>query len=93
MTRYSTVRISPWAMERIRKNYLKNPDRMTKAALKASLADVPGTEFHTVATPEQRGGAVLTVAEAKREGIDVLEVRYNSDRDVAMVNTHTGKVS
>src|SRR6187431_590009 len=50
---YLTVRLTPWAMERITRDYLKS-DRLTKAALKASLRDMPDTEFHTVATPVSR---------------------------------------
>lgn len=89
---YLTVRLTPWAMERITRDYLKS-DRMTKAALKASLRDMPDTEFHTVATPVTRGGAVVTVREAHDSGVTGLEVRFNNDRDVAMINCATGKVS
>jgi len=103
MTTYATVRLTPWAAERIIRDYCtRSPlgpgkparvGKVSKTAIRQSLKDLPGTEFHTVETPVMRGGAVLTVDEAKEDGIDVLEVRFNDDRSVAMIDVRTGRVS
>lgn len=85
---YLTVRLTPWARERIARDYLKSPDRMTKAGLRASMAAMPDTEFHTV-----ERGQVVTTREALAVGVTVLEVRFNSDRDVAMIDCRTNKVT
>lgn len=98
---YLQVRLTPWAMERIVKNYLTRPHgdgtkqvRMSKVALRASLADMPDTEFHTIGNDfGVRGGQVVTVREAREQGITALEVRFNGDRDLAVVSTETGRVS
>jgi len=96
MTNYLTVRLAPWAMERITRDYLTSTPagpgkaprirKMSKVALRASLADFPDTEFSS-----DRG--YLTTREAKAQGIDVLEVRFNGDRDLAMIDLATGRVS
>ena len=89
MTKYMTVRLTPWAAERIAKDY----GSVSKKSLRQSLRDFPGTEFHTVATPDQpRDGAVVTVAEAHDAMVDVLEVRFNNDRSVAMVTIRGDQV-
>lgn len=87
MTEYMQVRLTPWALQRIRKDYCKT-NKVTKAALRQSLRDLPGTEFHTIASVVQRGGAVVTVAEAAEAGFHTLEVRLNDDYDVAVVVIH-----
>lgn len=93
MSNYLTVRLAPWAMDRIARDYLKNPSRMTKSALRASLTNVPDTEFQTVGGYNERAGATLTVREAAATGVTHLEVRFNNDRDVAMIDCATGRVS
>lgn len=91
MTTYLQVRLTPWAKQRIVKTYCKT-DRITKTAIRQSLKDLPGTEFHTIPTPTERGGQVVTVEEAHAQGVDVIEVRYNNDRDLAMITIHpTGR--
>ena len=84
MTQYLTVRLTPWATDRILRDYCKGK-RVTKTALRQSLREFPDTEFHTVGGPGERAGAVLTTREAKDSGVDVLEVRFIEDRDLAMV--------
>ena len=85
MTNYLTVRLTPWAETRITKNY----GAVNKSTLRQSLREFPGTEFWTVATPEfPRDRAVVTVAEAHATMVDVMEVRYDNDRKVAMVTIH-----
>jgi hypothetical protein len=82
MTRYMHVHLSPWAEERI----IKAHGSISKASIRKSLRDFPDTEFRTIATPEQpREGAVVTTREARAAGFDVLEVRFDRDRKVAMV--------
>lgn len=90
MTKYMTARLTPWAAARITKNY----GSVNKTTLRKSLRDFPGTEFHTVATPEfPRDGAVVTVAEAHEAMVDVIEVRYDNDRSVAMVTIHPSGIA
>ena len=85
MTRYMTVRLTPWATDRINKNY----GAVNKMNLRKSLKDFPDTEFHTVSTPEfPRDGAVVTVREAHAAMVDVMEVRYARDTQVAMLTIH-----
>src|SRR5262245_26209814 len=80
------VRLTPWAIERIRKDHNGGRAKITKKALRESLAAFPGTEFHTIATPDQpRGGTVITVREAWQVGVRTLEVRLNGDVDLAVV--------
>jgi hypothetical protein len=88
-----TVRLTPWARERIVKAYCQS-GHVTKTALRMSLRDFPDTEFHTVATPTQpRAGAVVTTREAAAAGFDELHVRLNNDRDLAIVvRDHLGQV-
>lgn len=78
---YIQARLTPWAAERIRKDY----GGVNKTALRKSLADFPGTEFHTIASVVQRGGACFTIGEVKGKGI---ELRYNDDRDVMVIEVH-----
>lgn len=75
------ARLTPWAKQRIERDYGK----VSKKTLRQSLAEFPGTEFHTIASGPQRGGACFTVGEVAPATI---EVRYNDDRDFAMVEVH-----
>jgi hypothetical protein len=78
------VRLTPWAEKRIIRDY----GRVNKTTLRQSLKDLPGTEFHTIANPilGVPGGKVVSVAEAS--GFDQIEVRFNSDRDLAIIVSH-----
>lgn len=77
-----TVRLTPWARNRIAATY----GGINKTAIRNSIRDFPGTEFHTVATVGQpREGAVVTVEEAARLGVTHIEVRFNDDRGLAII--------
>jgi len=84
---FLTVRLTPWATERIVKNYCKGKV-VTKTALRQSLREFPDTEFHTAGQPGVRAGAVITTRKARDTGVHTLEVRFNEDRDLAMVTIH-----
>jgi len=88
-----TVRLTPWATDRILKNYCKG-NTVTKAALRQSLRDMPDTEFWTIATPDYpRSGAVVTTREALAEGADTLEVYDSRDRLLAVIVSRAGSQS
>jgi hypothetical protein len=77
---YMQARLTPWAEARITRDY----GRVSKKSIKQSLADFPGTEFHTIASPAQRGGAVFTLGELDSD-VTGVEVRYNRDLDLVML--------
>ena len=87
------VRLTPWAADRIRKAYCTT-STVTKTALRASLRDLPDTEFWTIATPEfPRSNAVVTTREALAVGVDTLEVYDDRDRLVAVIVSRQGSAS
>jgi len=83
------VRLTPWAAQRILSDYIGLADgQITVAAIRQSLRDVPGTEFHTVSTPTfPRNGVVVDVKSALIDpgGFDQIEVRFNNDQDLAII--------
>ena len=85
MTRYLTVRLAPIMSTG---KATATPNRVTKKLIREWLAD-----GDTLVAFRAVDGGYLTIPEARREGVDVLELRYNGDRDVAMVNVATGRVS
>lgn len=78
------VRLTPWAAQRITRDY----GGVSVETIRQSLKDFPATEFHTVWTPiYPRDGAVVDVNSAlvNPGGFDQMEVRFNNDRDLAVI--------
>jgi len=83
------VTLTPWAVHRITGT---NNGKVSKKALRESLASFPDTEFYTIATLNMRGGVVLTTREAIDHGIDLLEVRTPRMELLAAIYLTDGKV-
>lgn len=82
------VRLPAWTVTAI-------GGKVTKAALREAVRhDVehpsePFTlEMVTIGSVTERGGQYLSLGEAHRHGIRTIEVRYNDDRDVAVITIH-----
>ena len=79
------ARLTPHAESVMRQEH----GRVSKQAIRTTLRDRPATEFRTIATPVQpREGAYFTLKEASRLGYDQVELRFNDDRDVAIITLH-----
>jgi hypothetical protein len=83
------VRLTPWATKRITG---QTAGRVTKQMLRQSIEEFPGTEFHTLGGANVRTGAVVTIPEAQRSGIDMLEVRTQGMDLLAAIYLTDGKV-
>lgn len=76
MSNYLVVRIAPWSL----KHLAGENGQISKKSILEGLKAHPNAEFHEV-----RSGACLTVEEARESGVKQLNVRYNSDRDFAVI--------
>jgi hypothetical protein len=74
--RYPEVHLAPRSVPTV----LQYGKKVSGKAIKAALAQKPELEFIDALT-----GQYLTVAEAKKLGVRSLNVRYNGDRDVAVI--------